>query len=187
MIYKISVYFLLGLAFVSCASNRELKKQIFLSELGYTLVKSDNPADLQAQHFTDHDGNNIFISRLYSDLDSSKAQRFFNSRKNYIQSLFQNDEDPYFSKTNRIDSCIQGLNLDGQTTMSAELDSLSFDLPATSNFAFGQCNPQLEDRQSRITYIYCKKTRSGLEIKQFITKDRKKIPTLQKENLCEIF
>lgn len=152
---------------------------------GYKSRTLENSADPDSQHLVDSHDSHIFIAVLASNLQISETARYFQGRRNYLESLFQNDEDPYFSRTNRIDSCIRQLNLEGTAQKGNTWQLLKFQLPATDQFVLGQCNDALESYQSEIIYLYCEKEKAVLEIKHFQPKVVKNSMSFDPERICE--
>ena len=138
----------------------------------------------QFQHYQSKD-QHIFISILSHDLSHDEAERLFQSRKDYIRSLYLSDADPYFGRSVRAPDCIQKLNLTGLITENESLMSAEYGLPSTEKFVFGICNPKLESFLAKVTYIYCKKSKNFFEAKYFKPKELSANIKVLPQEICE--
>lgn len=154
------------------------------SQSRYAGFSQTPDSDKRSQHYQSKN-QHIFISLLAKDLNSEEAERLFQSRKDYIKSLYLNDADPYFGKSVRAPECLQGLNLAGSPQDTKTSKSTEYILPTTEKFVFGICNPKLESFSAKIVYVYCKDSKSFFETKYFKPKDLGDSIAISPKEICD--
>lgn len=110
---------------------------------------------------------NIQRKTLQKDVDTSKVDRLFQEKINYLQSLYKVRRDPYFGRADKTEDCLSDIDIKGKAFENADHRSLTFNLKTNSDFIYGVCNPEEILYKSELIYLYCKKTSRFIEIKTF--------------------